>query len=276
MKKKKPKSLVLSGNGINCELETAYANRLVGFDADIVHINSLLDGTKNIHDYQFLNFPGGFLDGDDLGSAKAQAVKWKYQKVQAGQAIAGSFLDELIRFVADGKVIIGICNGFQLLVKTGLLPGLSGNYGEQSVTLTFNDSGRFQDRWVYLCVRQLSSCIFTKDMDKIYLPVRHGEGKLVTKTEETLQQLRNGGYIVMQYADETGQVTEEFPWNPNGSVDSIAALCDPSGRIFGLMPHPEAFVHYTQHPHWTREHLPEEGEGLKIFRNAYEYVVDNL
>ena len=276
MKKKKPKSLVLSGNGINCELETAYANRLVGFDADIVHINSLLDGTKNIHDYQFLNFPGGFLDGDDLGSAKAQAVKWKYQKVHAGQAIAGSFLDELIRFVADGKVIIGICNGFQLLVKTGLLPGLSGNYGEQSVTLTFNDSGRFQDRWVYLCVRQLSSCIFTKDMDKIYLPVRHGEGKLVTKTEETLQQLRNGGYIVMQYADESGQVTEEFPWNPNGSVDSIAALCDPSGRIFGLMPHPEAFVHYTQHPHWTREHLPEEGEGLKIFRNAYEYVVDNL
>ena len=195
---------MLSGNGINCELETAHANRLVGFDTDIVHINSLLDGTKSIHEYQFLNFPGGFLDGDDLGSAKAQAVKWKYQKVAA---IDRPFLDELIRFVADGKVVIGICNGFQLLVKTGLLPAVAGQYGEQTVTLTFNDSGRFQDRWVYLNISQLSSCIFTKDMDKIYLPVRHGEGKLVTKTEETLQQLRDKGHIVMRYADENGHVT---------------------------------------------------------------------
>lgn len=273
MKRRKPRSLVLSGNGINCELETAHANRLVGFDAEIVHINSLLDGTKSIHEYQFLNFPGGFLDGDDLGSAKAQAVKWKYQKVSGTKR---PFLDELARFVADGKIIIGICNGFQLLVKTGLLPAVAGRYGDQSVTLTFNDSGRFQDRWVWLKVRQLSSCIFTKDMDRIYLPVRHGEGKLVAKTEETLKQLRNGGHIVMQYADENGQVTAEFPWNPNGSADSIAALCDPSGRIFGLMPHPEAFVHYTQHPRWTREHLPDEGDGLRVFRNAYEYVVDNL
>jgi phosphoribosylformylglycinamidine synthase I len=271
--KRKPKSLVLGGNGINCELETAHANRLVGFDTEIVHISSLLDGAESIHEYQFLNFPGGFLDGDDLGSAKAQAVKWKYQK---GQGDGTPFLDELVRFVADGKVIIGICNGFQLLVKTGLLPATQGRYGEQTVTLTFNDSGRFQDRWVYLRVRQLSSCIFTQDMDKIYLPVRHGEGKLVTKTGETLQQLRDGGHIVMQYADEEGNVTAEFPWNPNGSVDSVAALCDLSGRIFGLMPHPEAFVHYTQHPHWTRESLPEEGDGLKIFRNAYQYVVKNL
>jgi len=134
------------------------------------------------------------------------------------------FLDELIRFVNDGKVIIGICNGFQLLVKTGLLPAIEGQYGVQTVTLTFNDSGRFQDRWVHLKVRQLSSCIFTQDMDKIYLPVRHGEGKFVTKTEATLQQLRDGGHIVMQYADKNGRVTPEFPWNPNGSADSVAAL----------------------------------------------------
>ncbi len=286
MKKRKPRSLVLSGNGINCELETAHANRLVGFDTEIVHISSLVDGSKSIHEYQFLNFPGGFLDGDDLGSAKAQAVKWKYQKAAQvtgarGRARAkdgggGPFLDELIRFIADGKVIIGICNGFQLLVKTGLLPALEGRYGEQPVTLTFNDSGRFQDRWVYLSVRQLSSCIFTKDMDKIYLPVRHGEGKLVTNNEETLKLLREKGHIVMQYADENGHVRAEPPWNPNGSADSIAGLCDASGRVFGLMPHPEAFVHFTQHPHWTREHLPEEGAGLKIFRNAYQYVVNNL
>ncbi len=273
MKRRKPKSLVLSGNGINCEIETAHANKLVGFDTDIVHINSLLDGTKNIHDYHFLNFPGGFLDGDDLGAAKAQAVKWKYQKVGS---IGKRFIDELIRFVSDGKIIIGICNGFQLLVKTGLLPAIRGAYGEQAVTLTFNDSGRFQDRWVYLKARPFSTCIFTQDMDKIYLPVRHGEGKLVTRTAETLERLRNDGHIVMQYADKNGQVSAEFPWNPNGSVDSIAALCDSSGRIFGLMPHPEAFVHYTQHPHWTRISLPEEGAGLQIFKNAYRYVVNNL
>ncbi len=279
MSKKRPKSLVLSGNGINCELETAHANRLVGFDADIVHINSLLDGTKSIHDYQFLNLPGGFLDGDDLGSAKAQAVRWKYQKGPGAaddSAVGRPFIDELIRFVDAGKVIIGICNGFQLLVKTGLLPAIGGRHGEQTVTLTANDSGRFQDRWVHLSVRPFSSCIFTRDMDRIYLPVRHGEGKLVAADEEKLQQLRDGGHIVMQYADENGQVTTEFPWNPNGSADSIAALCDTSGRIFGLMPHPEAFVHYTQHPRWTREHLPEEGDGLKIFRNAYQYVINNV
>jgi phosphoribosylformylglycinamidine synthase subunit PurQ / glutaminase len=273
VKNRKPKSLILGGNGINCELETAHANRLVGFDAEIVHISSLADRPESIHEYQFLNFPGGFLDGDDLGSAKAQAVRWKYQK-SGGDGTP--FLDELVRFVADGKVIIGICNGFQLLVKTGLLPAMEGQYGDQTVTLTFNDSGRFQDRWIYLRVRQLSSCIFTKDMDRLYLPVRHGEGKLVAKNGETLQKLRDGGHIVMQYVNQEGNVTAEFPWNPNGSVDSVAALCDLSGRIFGLMPHPEAFVHYTQHPHWTRESLPEEGDGLKIFRNAYQYVVNNL
>jgi phosphoribosylformylglycinamidine synthase subunit PurQ / glutaminase len=273
VRRKKPKSLVLSGNGINCELETAHANRLVGFDVDIVHINSLTDGTKNIHDYHFLNFPGGFLDGDDLGAAKAQAVKWKYQKVLGRDT---PFIEELIRFVAEGKIMIGICNGFQLLVKTGLLPALNGKYGKQSVTLTFNDSGRFQDRWVYLRTHPFSSCIFTRDMAKIYLPVRHGEGKLVAKDEDTVKGLRENGHVVMQYADEDGAVTSEFPWNPNGSSESIAALCDTSGRIFGLMPHPEAFVHYTQHPHWTRQDLPEEGDGLKIFRNAYTYVLNNL
>jgi phosphoribosylformylglycinamidine synthase len=273
VRRKKPKSLVLSGNGINCELETAHANRLVGFDVDIVHINSLTDGTTSIHDYHFLNFPGGFLDGDDLGAAKAQAVKWRYQKVPGRDT---PFIDELIRFVTEGKIMIGICNGFQLLVKTGLLPALNGEYGKQSVTLTFNDSGRFQDRWVYLRTHPFSSCIFTRDMDRIYLPVRHGEGKLVARDEGTVKGLQENGHVVMQYADKDGNVTSEFPWNPNGSSQSIAALCDASGRIFGLMPHPEAFVHYTQHPHWTRQDLPEEGDGLKIFRNAYTYVLNNL
>ena len=269
--KKKPRSLVLSGNGINCELETAFANRLVGFDAHIVHINTLMEGSKHIHQYEFLNFPGGFLDGDDLGAGKAQAVKWRYQRIKDSEK---RFVDELFKFVSDGKLIIGICNGFQLLAKTGLLPALKGDYGRQSVSLTFNDSGRFEDRWVYLRVNRFSSCIFTRDIDRIYLPVRHGEGKLVIQGEKdgVAAGLEQEGHIVMQYCKEDGGITDEFPYNPNGSTMSVAGLCDPSGRIFGLMPHPEAFVHFTQHPRWTREKLPVEGGGLKIFRNAYEYI----
>jgi phosphoribosylformylglycinamidine synthase len=273
MKKKKLKSLVLSGNGINCEYETAHAHRLVGFDADIVHINELMEGTRNIHDYTFLNLPGGFLDGDDLGAGKAQAVRWKYQKMKGTQK---RFLDELVRFVADGKIVLGICNGFQLLTKTGVLPALGKDYETQTVTLTFNDSGRFEDRWVYLKINPGSPCIFTKGIEKMYLPVRHGEGKLVAGEKETIDRIRRDGHIVLQYADEEGNVADRFPDNPNGSEEAIAGLCDPSGRILGIMPHPEAFVHYTQHPRWTREALPPEGAGLAIFRNAFQYVYENL
>jgi phosphoribosylformylglycinamidine synthase subunit PurQ / glutaminase len=271
-KRKKPRSLILSGNGINCELETAHANRLAGFDAEIVHMNTLMEGAKNIHEYDFINLPGGFLDGDDLGAGKAQAVKWRYQRIKDSEE---RFVDELHRFAASGKLIIGICNGFQLLVKTGLLPGVKGDYGQQHVSLTFNDSGRFEDRWVFLKVNPFSSCIFTRDIDKIYLPVRHGEGKLVTGGEGNGSvDLEEGGHLVMQYCDEQGAVTSAYPYNPNGSILSVAGLCDPSGRIFGLMPHPEAFVHFTQHPRWTREKLPVEGDGLKIFRNAYDYILN--
>jgi phosphoribosylformylglycinamidine synthase I len=273
MKTKKPKSLVLFGNGINCEHETSHAHRLVGFDAHLLHINALMDDPKQIHQYAFINFPGGFLDGDDLGAAKAQAVKWKYQR------IAGSgerFIDELERFVGQGKIMLGICNGFQLLVKIGLLPGLNGDYGRQSITLTFNDSGKFEDRWVYLKINKNSRCIFTRDMDTIYLPVRHGEGKLIAESDETLQGVEQGRHVVMQYARQDGAVTSEYPLNPNGSALAIAGVCDYSGRILGLMPHPEAFVHYTQHPRWTRESLSQEGDGLKIFRNAFQYVIEHL
>ncbi len=172
----------------------------------------------------------------------------------------------------EGKLIIGICNGFQLLAKTGLLPALKGDSRKQQVSLTFNDSGRFENRWVHLKVNAFSSCIFTKDIAKIYLPVRHGEGKLVVGNEKYVAELADGGHMVMQYCDEKGEIRADFPYNPNGSTMSIAALCDPTGRIFGLMPHPEAFVHYTQHPRWSREELPVEGDGLKIFRNAYSYL----
>ncbi len=273
MKKKRPKSLVLFGNGINCEYETVYANRLAGFDTTLLHIDRLMENPKDIRSYAFINFPGGFLDGDDLGSAKAQAVKWRYQKLRSSTE---RFIDELCRFVADGKILLGICNGFQLLVKTGLLPAAGGEYGRQTVTLTSNDSGRFEDRWAHLKINQLSRCIFTRDMDKIYLPVRHGEGKCVADSRETIGKIKEGGHIVLQYADEKGNVTDEYPSCPNGSTEAIAGLCDASGRIFGLMPHPEGFIHYTQHPRWTREPVEEAGgDGLRIFRNAYRFVSEN-
>ncbi len=268
-KKKKPRSIVLSGNGLNCELETAHANRIVGFDAEIVHINALMEGTKSIHGYDFLNLPGGFLDGDDLGAGKAQAVRWRYQLIKDSTK---RFIDELLKFVPDGKLVIGICNGFQLLTKTGLLPGLDNDYKKPTVSLTFNDSGRFEDRWVHLKTSTLSSCIFTRDIDRMYLPVRHGEGKLVLEAGLPGSRLMEDGHVAMQYCDEKGMVTEDFPDNPNGSTMSIAGLCDESGRIFGLMPHPEAFVHRIQHPRWTREELPAEGDGLRIFRNAFDYL----
>lgn len=273
MKTKRPKSLVFFGNGINCEYETAHAHRLAGFDPELLHINSLTRNPGKIHEYTFINLPGGFLDGDDLGSGKAQSVKWKHEIIAGSR---GRFIDELIRFVNDGKIILGICNGFQLLVKSGLLPGLNGLYGNQTVTLSFNDSGRFEDRWVYLKINHLSNCIFTKGIDIIYLPVRDGEGKLIPDTDETLLKMEEDNHIVLQYADEAGEATWEYPMNPNGSIGAIAGLADPTGRILGLMPHPEAFVHYTQHPRWTRGEKTGEGDGLKVFANAYRYVVENL
>ncbi len=285
MKKEQIKSLVLFGNGINCEHETAYANRLAGFDAELMHIDEMMGNPRCIHQYRFINFPGGFLDGDDLGSAKAQAVKWKYQSIHhdavtgpdksANGVPQGRFLDELVRFVENGNIIIGICNGFQLLVKTGLLPAVDGGYGKQTVTLTSNDCGRFEDRWVHLRVNTLSRCIFTRDIDNMYLPVRHGEGKCVIQAGATQSLMERKGHIVMQYADENGAATEAYPDNPNGSTKAIAALTDPTGRVFGLMPHPEAFVHHTQHPRWTREPDEKEGDGLRIFKNAHRYILEN-
>ncbi len=272
MIRKRPKSLVFFGNGINCEHETAYANTLAGFDPELIHIDEFAEEPRRIHKYSFINFPGGFLDGDDLGSAKAQSVKWKYQKM-AGTG--RRLLDELVKFIDDGKIIIGICNGFQLLIKTGLLPAMAKRYGLQTATLTANDSGRFEDRWTYLKANPFSRCIFTYDMDKIYLPVRHGEGKCIVDSAERLSSMRAGGNIVLQYADSAGAITAAYPDNPNGSVDSIAALCDDTGRIFGLMPHPEAFVRRVQHPRWTRESIEEEGDGLKIFKNACKYISES-
>jgi len=269
------KSIVITGNGTNCEMEMAHACRLAGSaEVDIVHISELLHGEKSLDGYHFLNLPGGFLDGDDLGSAKAGANRIIHADIRGRE---DKLYDQFKKFIDDGKIILGVCNGFQLMVKLGLLPAFDRDYSTQKVTLTFNDSGRFEDRWVYLKINSESQCIFTKNLKELYLPVRHGEGKIVTKEPSVLKRLHANNQIVMQYSDETYEnATMNYPGNPNGSMDAVAGICDETGRVFGLMPHPEAYLHYTNHPRWTRERLPEEGAGLSLFRNAIDFIQRNL
>ncbi|MHB8763849.1 MAG: phosphoribosylformylglycinamidine synthase subunit PurQ [Deferrisomatales bacterium] len=268
------KALVLTGNGTNCEREMAHACRLAGAEARIAHTAEVFAGRVRLDDYHFLNLPGGFLDGDDLGSAKAGAVRFKFARVQGGRE--HRFLEDLLAFVAAGKLVLGVCNGFQLLVKLGLLPALGGRHAEQVASLAHNDSGRFEDRWVHLAVDPRSPCVYTRGLERLYVPVRHGEGKFVPADHEALRQIEGGSLVPVRYADPDGQPTLAYPSNPNGSVGAIAGLCDPTGRLFGLMPHPEAYLHRTNHPRWTREDLPEEGQGLALFRNAVEFVRKEL
>ncbi len=272
----KTRAIVITGNGTNCEVEAAHACRLGGFDeAVIAHISELLSGEIRLDDFHFINLTGGFLDGDDLGSAKAQANRLRYAKVDD---LEEHLIDQFSRFITAGKLILGVCNGFQLMVKMGLLPAIGGSYLKQTTTLTFNDCGRFQDRWVYLKVDSASPSVYTGGVEKgIYLPMRHGEGKLVVDGPATLTAIEDKHLAVFRYSDAAYSApTMEFPLNPNGSVNAIAALCDETGRLMGMMPHPEAFVHRTHHPRWTREELPEEGDGLVLFKNAAEYVRNNL
>ena len=273
---KQVRAVVISGNGTNCEREVANACRLAGAEVvDIVHVSELLSGRVRLDDYHFLNLAGGFLDGDDLGSAKAGANRMTHAVVKGS---AETLSDQLQRFIADGKLIMGVCNGFQLMTKMGLLPALGGDYSKQSATLTFNDGGRFEDRWCYLKVDQKSPCVFTRGLDGIYLPVRHGEGKFVVENDRVLQQIEAKHLAVVKYCDaEYQSPVMEYPLNPNGSVAAIAGVCDETGRLFGLMPHPEAYLHRTHHPRWTREpDLPEDGMGLFLYNNAVEYIREEL
>jgi len=272
----KARAIVITGNGTNCEMEAAHACRLGGFDeAVIAHIAELLSGEIKLDDFHFLNLTGGFLDGDDLGSAKAQANRLKHASVSG---TGEKLVEQFTRFIEDGKLILGVCNGFQLMAKMGMLPGLDNNYLDQHVTLMHNDSGRFQDRWCYLKADPASPSIYTKGIEKgIYLPVRHGEGKFVCDSEATLGRIENNRLAVLKYsAADYSSPAMDFPANPNGSINAIAGICDPTGRLMGMMPHPEAFVHYTQHPRWTREELPVEGDGLILYKNAAEFVKKNL
>lgn len=266
--------LVLAGYGLNCDHETAYAFGLAGADPIRVHINALVSGEVSLEDYDILVFDGGFSWGDDHGAGVLEAVRLKYN--------IGPALD---RFIEEGKLVLGICNGFQALVNLGFLPGIDGDYKTRRVALTFNDCGNFRDDWVTLLANPDSPCVFTRGISRLELPVRHGEGKFYAPPEIT-QRLIDQHQVVFQYAVPSGETAQgRFPYNPNGSVRDIAGICDPTGRIFGLMPHPEAFNHWTNHPDWTRTKVfmkrhgqlikPEPTVGVRIFKNAVEYIQKN-
>lgn len=252
------KVLVLTGYGINCEVEMAHGFRLAGAVPTVAHLADLLDGRVDLRDYQILALPGGFSFADHLGAGQALANRLRYSAIWPA----------LLQFVAEHKLVFGVCNGFQALVKLGLLPALLGP-GERSVSLIGNDSGRFEDRWVKLLVDAQSPCVFTRGLEALELPVRHGEGKLAANPA-IHAALTEAHLVPLRYIADGVVPTEAYPANPNGSPGGAAALCDPTGRIFGMMPHPEGYLDATQHPAWTRQvgHTLAEGAGLGLFRQA--------
>ena len=266
--------MVLTGYGLNCDNETDFSLQLAGADSRRMHINQLISDTKSdaskaLKDYQILVFGGGFSWADDHGAGVLMASKMKRH-----------LGEQLKAFVDAGNLILGICNGFQALVNLGLLPGFDGRYEDRLVALTHNDSGNFIDTWVNLKVNP-SPNVFTKGLAGAEFPVRHGEGKFYA-TDDTIERLFQNNQVVLQYADNDGNPANgSWPKNPNGSLFDVAGICDPTGRVFGLMPHPEAFNHFTNHPDWTRRKLAldrrgesieaEEGGGIAVFRNAVNY-----
>ena len=261
---------MLYGYGLNCDYETAFALNRAGAEAVRVHTTDLLENPNLLWDYHLLAVPGGFSWGDDHGAGVILALRLKLA--------LGSILTE---FIAAGRLVIGICNGFQVLVNLGLLPGLPGRPDVRQAALIPNDCGNFRDAWVHLKAMP-STCVFTQGLDHVELPIRHGEGKFYADGP-ILAELADRGQIALKYATPSGNAAMgRFPHNPNGSLMDIAGICDPTGRVLGLMPHPEAHISSMQHPTWTRdketwrrrgEPYPEpEGAGLAIFRNAVAYL----
>ncbi|MHC4600854.1 MAG: phosphoribosylformylglycinamidine synthase subunit PurQ, partial [Planctomycetota bacterium] len=241
-----------------------------GAEAHLVHFNDLLAGDAALMDYHILCFIGGFSFGDHIAAGTVFANKVKCR-----------LKENLSAFVDAGRLIIGICNGFQTLVKLGLLPGFEEERFVRKASLVVNDSGVFRDAWVTLTVNPNSPCVFTRGLERLDLPVRHGEGKFVVRDETVNSALEAGGQKVLFYADpDTGKPTEAFPHNPNGSPGGVAGVCDATGRIFGLMPHPEAHLLPWNHPQWIRRRLagalPAEGDGVGIFRNAAAFASEHL
>ncbi len=271
----KVKALILTGFGLNCDNETALAFEKAGAQAHRVHINTLISGEESLEDYHILAFGGGFSWGDDHGAGVIQALKLK-----------NNIGRDLLDFVAAGKLVIGICNGFQALVNLGLLPGFDADYTQRSVAITFNDCGNFRDQWVSLAANGDSPCVFTRGLETVDYPIRHGEGKVMADPS-VIKTLVANNQVVFQYADADGNPAKgAFPANPNGAMEDIAGICDPTGRVFGLMPHPEAYNHFTNHPDWTRlkETAKRQGKtpgedvvtGIRLFENGVTYIEDTF
>jgi len=263
--------LVLTGYGLNCDFETAHAFELAGALSTRVHINALISGEHSLTDYHILVFDGGFSWGDDHGAGVLEAARLK-----------SNLGDGLLKFIDAGKLILGICNGFQALVNLGLLPGFDGDYTTRQVALTFNDCGNFRDDWVTLAGNPKTPCVFTKGVTRLELPIRHGEGKFYA-SPDVIARLIDNSQVVLQYAMPDGRAAQgQFPYNPNGSIHDIAGVCDSSGRVFGLMPHPEAFNDWTNHPDWTRikEAMKRQGRsmhheltpGVQMLKNGVDHI----
>lgn len=249
----KVRALVLRAPGTNCDLETAQALEAAGAMPALAHVNRFITGELKLKDFQMLVIPGGFTYGDDIAAGKVLANELMLK-------LGGDVKD----FVKQGGLALGICNGFQVMVKAGILPG---NDGAPKLTLASNDSNRFECRWVYLTVNPESDCIFTRGITEMYLPVAHAEGKLVTESGSA-----EGLNAVLRYTDEMGNATPGYPYNPNGAAGDIAGIADETGRIFALMPHPERYIRRTQHPRWTRGEGADPGDGFKVFTNAVKWA----
>lgn len=263
-----PRVLILRAPGTNCDRETAFAFERTGGAVTSMHINQLLESPRSADQYQILCVPGGFSYGDDIAAGRILANQIRHH-----------LRDTLQQFKADGKLILGICNGFQVLIRAGVL--LADDDQGELATLTWNDSGRFQDRWVHLRVDG-DRCVFLRGITGMYLPIAHAEGKFVPRDGSVLERLQQGSQLPLRYA--AGKVTSAaqsaeqaqlpYPANPNGSIANIAGVCDETGRVFGLMPHPERHIERTQHPRWTRGEGATPGDGLAVFRNAVDYFAN--
>lgn len=267
----KPRVLILTGYGINCDDETQYAFEKAGAIAHIVHINDIISSPQFLHGYQIFVFAGGFSYGDDTGSGKALANR-----------IKNNLLDSFKEFIERDTLVLGICNGFQVMVNIGLVPGLEHVLAKAEVSLEHNISSRYECRWVALKVEEDSRSVFTQGIEQLRLPVAHGEGNFYA-SPDILKRIEEENLVVMRYVlPDGGAAQGDFPYNPNGSLNDIAAICDRSGRFMGMMPHPERNMLFTQRDNWTtlREEIrraggsiPEEGEGLQVFKNAVSYFL---
>ena len=256
-----PKALVLRAAGTNCDRESVFALEQAGFAAERVHVFRFMENPAALADYQFLVIPGGFSYGDDVAAGKILANQMIHR-----------LAEPLNEFVAAGKLVIGICNGFQVLMKSGLLPWakIDPSAAQRDATLAWNDSGRFEDFWIHLRADS-DKCVFLPKGEIVALPIAHGEGKFVCREEAVLDRLREGDQVALRYCDEQGHAGGAYPVNPNGSADDVAGLCDPSGRVLGLMPHPERFVDITHHPQWTRREL-RRADGRMFFERAMAHL----